>query len=154
MEPGAVNKFKAAPVVTGNLFRAFCYPRCPSSNTRQDDIELCESVFTQPLVIGLVRASAGQGGVLDRWDITHGQDEDWKAGNPVAHTTPKNMATAGRLSGLLIQALRHLGKEHIRPTRMEHLKRTLPARERKKLLPDLLLAPAWMHTLFRELARN
>src|ERR1039458_912422 len=29
------------------------------------------------------------------------------------HTTPKNMAAAGRLSGLLIQALRHLGKEHI-----------------------------------------
>ena len=28
-------------------------------------------------------------------------------------TTPKNMATAGRTSGLVIQALRHLGKDHV-----------------------------------------
>jgi hypothetical protein len=68
------------------------------------------------------------------------------------HTTPKNMATAGRLSGLLIQALRHLGKEHITPAHVEHLKRTLPANERRQLLRDLPLAPAWMHPLFRELA--
>jgi hypothetical protein len=68
------------------------------------------------------------------------------------HTTPRNMAAAGRLSGLLIQALRHLGKEHITLARVEHLKRTLPAKERKKLLWDLPLAPAWMHALFRELA--
>jgi Family of unknown function (DUF6088) len=67
-------------------------------------------------------------------------------------TTPRNMAAAGRLSGLLMQALRHLGKEHITPARVEHLKRTLPTKERKKLLRDLPLAPAWMHSLFRELA--
>jgi hypothetical protein len=34
-------------------------------------------------------------------------------------TTPRNMA-AGRLSGLLMQAFRHLGKEHITTKRMEH----------------------------------
>ena len=70
------------------------------------------------------------------------------------HTTPKNMAAAGRLSGLLIQALRHLGKEHITPARVEHLKRTLPAKERQQLLKDIPLAPAWMHPLFHELAGN
>ncbi len=67
-------------------------------------------------------------------------------------TTPRNMTAAGRLSGLLMQALRHLGKEHITTERMEHLKRTLPATERQGLLKDLPLAPAWMHPLFRELA--
>jgi Family of unknown function (DUF6088) len=70
------------------------------------------------------------------------------------HTTPKNMAAAGRLSGLLIQALRHLGKEHITSARVEHLKRALPARERQRLLKDIPLAPAWMHPLFRELAES
>src|SRR3954464_863394 len=39
-------------------------------------------------------------------------------------STPKNMAAAGRLSGLLIQALRELGKEHITPDRRAYLKRT------------------------------
>jgi len=70
------------------------------------------------------------------------------------HTTPKNMAAAGRLSGLLIQAFRHLGKEHITSARVEHLKRTLPAKERQRLLKDIPLAPAWMHPLFRELSEK
>jgi len=67
-------------------------------------------------------------------------------------TTPRNMEPAGRLSGLLIQALRELGKEHVTPERIAHLKRTLPAGERRKLLDDLRLAPIWMHPIFRDLA--
>jgi len=67
-------------------------------------------------------------------------------------TTPRNMAAAGRLSGLLIQALRELGEEHVTPERRAHLKRTIPAHERRELLKDLPLAPAWMHPIFRELA--
>lgn len=67
-------------------------------------------------------------------------------------TTPKNMAAAGRLSGLLIQALRELGEEHVTPAIREHLKRTLPGDKRKELVKDLPLSPAWMHPIFRELA--
>jgi hypothetical protein len=69
-------------------------------------------------------------------------------------TTPRNMAAAGRLSGLLIQAFRELGNEHVTPARVEHLKRTLPAAKRRELLKDLALAPAWMHPIFRELAEE
>src|ERR1700689_2135224 len=64
-------------------------------------------------------------------------------------TTPRNMAAAGRLSGLLIQAFRELGKEHVTSARVEHLRRTLPADKRRALLKDLALAPAWMHRIFR-----
>jgi len=70
------------------------------------------------------------------------------------HTTPRNMAAAGRLSGLLMQAFRHLGQEHITARRVAHLKRTLPAKERKQLVKDLPLAPTWMHPFFRELAKS
>lgn len=69
-------------------------------------------------------------------------------------TTAKNMAAAGRLSGLLIQALRELGEEHVTPERREHLKRTIPAHKRRELIKDLPLAPAWMHPIFRELAQE
>jgi hypothetical protein len=69
-------------------------------------------------------------------------------------TTAKNMAAAGRLSGLLIQALRELGKEHVTPERRAHLKRTLPAKKRQELIKDIKLAPAWMHPIFRELAEE
>jgi hypothetical protein len=69
-------------------------------------------------------------------------------------TTPRNMEAAGRLSGLLMQALRELGEEHVTQERREHLKRTLPADKRRELVKDLRLAPAWMHPIFRELAEE
>jgi hypothetical protein len=69
-------------------------------------------------------------------------------------TTPKNMAMAGRLSGLLVQALRELGKENMTTERLEHLKRILPADKRRELLKDIRLAPEWMHSIFRELAEE
>ena len=87
--------------------------------------------------------------------LTDGPSRTVKIGRQeiqLRRTTPRNMAAAGRLSGLLMQALRHLGKEHITPARMEHLKRTLPSKERQQLLKDIPLAPAWMHPLFHELA--
>ena len=89
--------------------------------------------------------------------LTDGPSRTVKVG-PVTiqlrRTTPKNMAAAGRLSGLLIQALRELGAEHVTPARVEHLKRTLPAEERRGLVKDIALAPAWMHPIFRELAEE
>ncbi|MEX1042709.1 MAG: DUF6088 family protein [Pirellulaceae bacterium] len=69
-------------------------------------------------------------------------------------TTPKNMETAGRLSGLLIQALRELGQDHVTPARLSHLKRTIPADKRRELMKDIRFAPAWMHPIFRELAEE
>ncbi|MFN2493162.1 MAG: DUF6088 family protein [Pyrinomonadaceae bacterium] len=89
--------------------------------------------------------------------LTDGPSRTVKIGKQeiqLRRTTPRNMAAAGRLSGLLMQAFRHLGKEHITPQRMTHLKRTLPIKERQQLLKDLPLAPTWMHPLFRELAES
>jgi hypothetical protein len=67
-------------------------------------------------------------------------------------TTARNMEAAGRLSGLLIQGLRAIGKDHVTLAHREHLKRTLPERARREILKDLRLAPAWMRPIFRELA--
>ena len=89
--------------------------------------------------------------------LTDGASRTVKIGRQeiqLRRTTPRNMAAAGRLSGLMMQAFRHLGRQHITEQRMAHLKRTLPAKERNQLLKDLPLAPAWMHPLFRELAES
>ena len=69
-------------------------------------------------------------------------------------TTQKNMAMAGRLSGLLVQALRELGKENVTTERVDHLKRILPIDKRQELLKDIRLAPEWMHSIFRMLAEE
>ena len=89
--------------------------------------------------------------------LTDGSSRTVKIGRQeiqLRQTTPRNMAAAGRLSGLLMQAFRHLGREHITTKRMAHLKRTLPAQERKQLIKDLPLAPTWMHPFFRQLAET
>jgi len=69
-------------------------------------------------------------------------------------TTPRQMAAAGRSSGLVIQALRSLGAAHVNADRLERLRRTLPANERRALLADLALAPSWMRPLLRQLAEG
>lgn len=70
------------------------------------------------------------------------------------HTTPKNMALVGHFSGLLIQALREIGKENITTERIEHLKRIIPLNKRQELLKDIRLAPEWMHSIFKKLAEK
>jgi hypothetical protein len=69
-------------------------------------------------------------------------------------TTPCNMAAAGRPSGLVIQAFRHFGPEHITSDRIARLRCTLPAGDGRALLKDLTLAPEWMHRPLKELAAS
>lgn len=69
-------------------------------------------------------------------------------------TTPRNMAAAGRTSGLVIEALRYLGPEHVTAERIAVLRRTLPTNDRRALLKDLTLAPTWMHQPLKELAAS
>ncbi len=87
--------------------------------------------------------------------LTDGPTRTVKIGSftiQLRRTTAKNMAAAGRLSGLMIQALREVGQENVTKSRINHLRRTLPADNRRELLNDLDLAPTWMHPIFRELA--
>ncbi len=89
--------------------------------------------------------------------LTDGPTRTVKIGSTtiqLRQTTARNMATAGRISGLLIQAFRELGKENITAGRIKHLKKTIPASARRELLKDLRYAPIWMHPIFRELAEQ
>lgn len=89
--------------------------------------------------------------------LTDGSSRTVKIGTTtiqLRRTTPKNMAMAGRLSGLLVQAFRELGKENFTPERLEHLKRTIPLDARQGLLKDIRFAPEWMHSIFKELAEE
>jgi hypothetical protein len=69
-------------------------------------------------------------------------------------TTPRNMAAANRVSGLVIQALKSLGVKHITPQRIGQLRKSLPLKERAGLLRDLALAPAWMRPFLQSIAAS
>jgi hypothetical protein len=89
--------------------------------------------------------------------LTDGASRSVRAGPmriTLKRTSPRNMAAADRLSGRVIQAFKSLGPEHITPRHLEHLRKTLPAAERARLLADLGLAPGWMRPMLRELAKD
>lgn len=67
-------------------------------------------------------------------------------------TTPKNMASAGRISGLVIQALRYLGKQHVGRSVVAKLRKRLEPKERAQLLEDAELAPAWIGEVMRQIS--
>jgi len=66
-------------------------------------------------------------------------------------TTPKNMATAGKISGLVIQALRYLGMKNVDNKVIEILKKKLKTEDKQCLIRDLRYAPAWIGGILREL---
>ncbi|MDO8747798.1 MAG: DUF6088 family protein [Candidatus Omnitrophota bacterium] len=68
-------------------------------------------------------------------------------------TTPKNMATAGNVSGLVIQALRYLGKDHVDAKTVGILNKRLTGDDKRQLMRDLRYAPAWIGSIFRQLQR-
>ena len=67
-------------------------------------------------------------------------------------TTPRNMATAGRCSGTVIQALRWLGQQYVDDKVLSILRRQLKPADRAQLLKDLKFAPGWIADILRKLA--
>lgn len=87
--------------------------------------------------------------------LTDGGSRTVKIGNQTIElkkTTPKNMATSDRVSGLVIQALRHLGKDHVDDRVVQTLRKRLSDADRKRLLKDIVYAPTWMGPIFRDVA--
>jgi hypothetical protein len=70
------------------------------------------------------------------------------------NTTPRNMATAGRTSGTVIQALRHLGANQIVEQHINRLRQTLSAGDKRRLKMDRIYAPGWMHPILDAIAEN
>jgi hypothetical protein len=69
------------------------------------------------------------------------------------HTTPRNMATAGRKSGTIIQALRYLGKDQVDDRVMAILRRQISDDERPKIHKDLRHAPEWIADLLQPITQ-
>lgn len=70
------------------------------------------------------------------------------------NTTPRNMATANKISGLVIQALRYIGKEQVTQEEINKLKTRLSTEDRKRLMADIRYAPEWIADIFRKLAQE
>lgn len=65
-------------------------------------------------------------------------------------TTPKNMKLAGKVTGLVIQALRYIGKEHIDEKKIKIIQKNLSEADKKMLAKDAILAPNWIAKIIHE----
>ena len=88
--------------------------------------------------------------------LTDGPARQLKIGNlqvMLRHTTPRNMATAGTASGLVIQALRWLGRSHVDQQMMRRLHQRLRMEDRRRLSDDARYAPVWIAEMMKQIAR-
>jgi hypothetical protein len=69
-------------------------------------------------------------------------------------TTPRAMAAAGLMSGLVIQGLKHLGQSNVTLERIAPLRKLLSEKDRQQLKKDTSLAPAWMRPFLQAVAEG
>jgi len=89
--------------------------------------------------------------------LTDGPSRTVRVGNQeirLQRTTPRNMGPTGRISGLVIQALRRLGQKHVDDAAIQTLQRKLSDQDKKRLIKDISYAPAWVGKHLREIARG
>lgn len=65
-------------------------------------------------------------------------------------TTPKNLAVKGEISGLVIQALRELGKDQVTLSQQDQIYELLQKEDPATLRHDATLAPAWIRKIMLE----
>jgi hypothetical protein len=86
--------------------------------------------------------------------LTDGYSREVKAAGlefTFRRVAPKDFPPGSEASAAVFQALRYLGRDAVTPEVLQHLKRTLPERVRKKLLDDARYATDWLHEFVRRL---
>ena len=68
--------------------------------------------------------------------------------------TPKNVATVGEISGLVIQALRTIGKENVTAVEIKKIQKLLKEEKTTRLQHDIRLAPDWIREIMKPLLEN
>ena len=67
------------------------------------------------------------------------------------NAAPQTMVTAGTITGLVIQALRHVGRENVDYRVVSQLDATLDSDDRQRLKRDIRHAPEWIAEIIRGL---
>ena len=64
-------------------------------------------------------------------------------------TTPKNLLAKGKISSLVIQALREIGKDKVRPGELKQIIQLLKKEDLQLLKHDIKLAPEWIKQIMK-----
>ncbi len=66
-------------------------------------------------------------------------------------TTPKNLAVKGKITSLVIQALKEIGKENVTEEQIEIISKHLKLEKEEIIEHDSKLAPAWISKIIRNI---
>lgn len=69
-------------------------------------------------------------------------------------TTPKNMIGAGTKAGLILHALRQIGKDNVSDDMIRQIKNQLEEKDAKQLMKQAQYAPTWIAKIMRELIKE
>jgi len=70
------------------------------------------------------------------------------------YATPRTMAVSGRISAVVFQALRYLGREGVTDSVIRKLKRTLSGKDKKTLKKDIPHAIGWMRPILSQIVED
>lgn len=65
-------------------------------------------------------------------------------------SAPKNLSAIGKISGLVIQALKEIGKEYVTESEIQIILKQLEDEEPYRLEHDIRLAPEWIRIIMRK----
>ncbi|MBR8536116.1 type IV toxin-antitoxin system AbiEi family antitoxin domain-containing protein [Carboxylicivirga sediminis] len=85
--------------------------------------------------------------------LTDGAPRTIKVGKrtiKLKRTTPKNLLAKGKISALVIQALRELGKDKSTESEIQKIVTLLKKEDKKKLMHDIDLAPVWIKNIMQQ----
>lgn len=86
--------------------------------------------------------------------LTDGPSRRIEVGNrtiELKHRAPSTMVAAGKVTGLLVQALKYIGHRNFTDAHLVALQRALTPEQIKQLHKDIALTPAWMAKVIRQL---
>jgi len=85
--------------------------------------------------------------------LTDGSPREIKVGKRTIKfkkTTPKNLSAKGKISRLVIQALKEIGTNKQTPQEEQKIIELLKKEDRRNLLHDIALAPVWIQKIMRK----
>lgn len=89
--------------------------------------------------------------------LTDGSSRSVKIGNRTIkfkRVAPRNLAAIGELSGMVIQALKALGKDNLDKKREGQVIDLLKKEDPYRLAHDMVLAPEWIRVIMRKAQQN
>jgi hypothetical protein len=70
------------------------------------------------------------------------------------HASPRRMTGAGKISGLVFQALRYIGKDNVDGATINRLQSILTDDDRQTLRQDITAAPVWLRPIIEQITEN